>query len=108
MKLAIDGGAKAITMDQEEALRWPRLGQEEEQAVLELLRRADISVSEEPRKLEAEFARYLGARYALAEVNGTAAIHSALMVLKVGPGDEVVCPARWTRSSPSPGSTGSP
>ena len=37
--LAVNGGAKAITLDQEEALRWPRLTEEDEQAVLELMRK---------------------------------------------------------------------
>ena len=46
--LAIKGGAKAINLDQERALRRHRMGSEEEQAVLELMRRNEISVSEEP------------------------------------------------------------
>jgi perosamine synthetase len=35
---------------------------------------------------------YTGARHAIAVVNGTAALHLALMVTGVGPGDEVIVP----------------
>ena len=92
-KLAIDGGPKAITLDQEEALRWPQLTQEDEDAVVALVRAGDISVSDEPRKLEKDFGAYLDAPFALAQVNGTAALHSAFHALGVGPGDEVLCPS---------------
>jgi len=101
--LAVNGGAKAITLDQEEALRWPRLTEEDEQAVLQLMRRNEISVSEEPMKLEKEFSQFLGAKYALAEVNGTAALHAALFVLGIRQGDEVICPSYtyWATAMPA-------
>lgn len=89
-ELAIDGGPKAVTMDQQEAHRWPQLTREDEEAVMKLVRTGDISVSDEPRKLESEFASYIGVPHALAEVNGTAALHSAFHALGVGPGDEVL------------------
>jgi len=102
-KMAIDGGPKAITLEQEDALRWPRLTEDDEQAVLELIRRNDISVSDEPKKLEKEFAEYIGAKYVLAEVNGTAAIFSALFVLGIIEGDEVICPSYtyWATAMPA-------
>jgi 8-amino-3,8-dideoxy-alpha-D-manno-octulosonate transaminase len=52
-------------------------------------------------KLEKEFARYLGMRYALAVSSGTAALHTALRGLGVGPGDEVVLPTYGWVSCPS-------
>jgi dTDP-4-amino-4,6-dideoxygalactose transaminase len=49
--------------------------------------------------LEEAFARYTGARYALAVGNGTAALISALAAVGVGPGDEVVTVAHtWIAS----------
>jgi dTDP-4-amino-4,6-dideoxygalactose transaminase len=101
--LAVNGGAKAITLDQEEALRWPRLTEEDEQAVLELIRKNEISVSQEPIKLEKEFAQFLGAQYALSEVNGTAALYAALFVLGIKQGDEVICPSYtyWATAMPA-------
>ena len=41
-------------------------------------------------RFEAEFAAVVGARYAVACASGTAAIHLALRVLDVGPGDDVL------------------
>src|SRR5437899_3260659 len=48
-----------------------------------------------PRVLEFErsFAKYVGARHAIAVVNGTAALHAALLAAEVGPGDEVIVPS---------------
>lgn len=44
-------------------------------------------------RFEAAFARHLGARHAVATVNGTAAIHVALLVAGVRPDDEVLVPS---------------
>lgn len=101
--LAINNGPKAITMDQEKALKWPVLTEEDEQAVLSLIRKNEISVSEEQEKLEKDFAEYLGAKYTLAEVNGTSALYAALFALDIGPGDEVICPSYtyWASAMPA-------
>jgi aminotransferase in exopolysaccharide biosynthesis len=44
-------------------------------------------------RFEAELAAYTGVRHAVAVVNGTAALHVALMLAGVQPGDEVLVPA---------------
>lgn len=44
-------------------------------------------------RFEADLAAYTGARHAVAVVNGTAALHIALQLGGVGPGDEVLVPA---------------
>ncbi len=41
---------------------------------------------------EADLCRFTGAKHAAALSSGTAAIHLALVLLGVGPGDEVICP----------------
>jgi len=43
-------------------------------------------------RFETELAAYTGARFAVACVNGTAALHVALQILGVEPGDEVIVP----------------
>jgi perosamine synthetase len=43
-------------------------------------------------RFEREFALYCGCRYGIATSNGTAALHLALAVLGIGPGDEVIVP----------------
>jgi len=102
-RLAVNGGPKAITLDQIEALRWPILTEEDERSVLHVMRRNETSLSDEPKLLEREFASYLGAEYALAEVNGTSALYAALFVLGIGPGDEVICPSYtyWATAMPA-------
>ena len=44
-------------------------------------------------KLESEFAELHGVRFAVAMNSGTSTLHSALLALGVGPGDEVLTPA---------------
>jgi perosamine synthetase len=44
-------------------------------------------------RFEQELAKYVGVPYAVAVVNGTAALHLALTVAGVAPGDEVLVPA---------------
>lgn len=52
-----------------------------------------VDLGREAESFEAEFARVLGVNYALAVSSGTAALHTALSALGVGPGQEVIVPA---------------
>jgi perosamine synthetase len=45
-------------------------------------------------KFEAAFADYLGVEHAVTTTSGTTALHLALAVLDIGPGDEVVLPSQ--------------
>jgi perosamine synthetase len=51
------------------------------------------STGEYVDRFEREFAAYLGAPHAIATTSGTAALHVALLLAGVRPGDEVVVPA---------------
>lgn len=44
------------------------------------------------KRLEETFAQKFGVKYAIAHINGTATMHSALVAGGVGPGDEVIVP----------------
>lgn len=44
------------------------------------------------KEFERRFAEYVGAKYAIATVNGTGALHTGLLALGVGKGDEVILP----------------
>lgn len=92
-KLAIQGGDKAITLDQSEASQCPIIDNEVTEAVINQLQSGEISVSDTIYKFEEEFAAYHSVKYALAHNNGTASIYGALFGIGVGPGDEVITPA---------------
>lgn len=70
----------------------PTLGKAEIAEVVATLRSGWLSTGPRARQFELEFARFVGAPEALALSSGTAALHLALMVLGVGPGDGVIVP----------------
>lgn len=101
-RLALLGGAPAITLAQTEAARWPIVEAEEIAAVQAVLESGQWSTSPVAREFEAEFAAYHGVRYALSTNNGTAALHAAFFALGLGPGDEVIVPSAtyWATAMP--------
>jgi perosamine synthetase len=68
----------------------PVLGEEEERAVIEVLRSGQLSLGPKLAEFERLFAERLGAPHACAVSSGTAGLHLALRAVGVGPGDEVV------------------
>jgi perosamine synthetase len=75
----------------------PIIGKEEIEAATEVLKSGILTEKSGmgPRVLdfEKEFARYVGAKHAVALTSGTAALHAALLVAGVKQGDEVVVPS---------------
>lgn len=92
-RLALHGGPRAVTLDATEANRWPILGEEDEAAVLEVLRDGDLSLHGVTKALEDDFRRYLGVEHALAHCNGTAALLAAFYAIGLQRGDEVLVPS---------------
>src|SRR3990172_6954688 len=68
----------------------PLIGEEEINAVTEVLRSGTIAEGQKVKDFEAEFAEYVGTSYAVAVNSGTAALHVALLAHNIGPGDEVI------------------
>ncbi len=99
---AILGGPPAVSIDQTEANRWPIIADEDEQAVLEVLRSGRLSIHEAVTELEKDYCRWLGASHALAHCNGTSAILAALHAFGLEPGDEVIVPSAtyWATVTP--------
>lgn len=61
-------------------------------AVVEVLRSDWLTTGPKVTEFEEVFARFAGAKYAVAVSNGTAALHAAMYALGIGPGDEVIVP----------------
>ncbi len=91
--VAINGGAKAVTVEPKE--NWPVPVNEIEAAVVDLIRRGAYSGDWENTyfAFENEFADYVGAKYCVGQNNGTSTLHTAYFAAGVGPGDEVIHPA---------------
>jgi dTDP-4-amino-4,6-dideoxygalactose transaminase len=68
-------------------------GQEEEIAVLNVLRSRWLTMGKITRKFEVEFAHFLGIKHAIAVTNATEALHLACLAIGLKPGDEVLVPS---------------
>ena len=99
---ALIGGPPAVTLDGTVANRWPIHTEEDEAAVLRVLRDGDLSTHVVARELEADYARRFERRHALAHASGTAALTAAFFALDLEPGDEVIVPSAtwWASESP--------
>ena len=93
-ELAINGGQPIVPEGLKKA--WPKITQEDKDAVLGVLERNIFTGEEhgpEANALEQEWAEFNRSKYAMAFNSGTAAIHAALFAAGVGPGDEVITSA---------------
>ena len=68
-------------------------GQEEEEAVLRVLRSKWLTMGPETEALEKEFAEFCGVKHAIALSNCTTALHLANLAAGVKNDDEVICPS---------------
>src|SRR5210317_1717618 len=68
------------------------IGDEEAQAVYDVVKSGWVSMGKKVIEFEDNVAGYVGAKHAVAMNNGTSTLHSCLIALGVGPGDEVILP----------------
>jgi dTDP-4-amino-4,6-dideoxygalactose transaminase len=75
---------------------WPELDGEQIEAALRVLHSGKLNywTGAEGKQFEREYAEYVGQPHAIAVSNGTFALELALLALGIGPGDEVIVPAR--------------
>ncbi|RKF24414.1 DegT/DnrJ/EryC1/StrS family aminotransferase [Micromonospora globbae] len=71
----------------------PHLGEEEAQAAAEAVRSGWVAQGPRVARFEQEFASLVGADHGVAVSSCTAALHLALVLLDVRPGDEVIVPS---------------
>ncbi|NTZ49268.1 DegT/DnrJ/EryC1/StrS family aminotransferase [Citrobacter gillenii] len=82
---------------------WPSFTQEEAEAVSSVLlsNKVNYWTGNECRQFEAEFAEWVGTKYAVALSNGTLALDVALKALDIGAGDDVIVTSRTFLASAS-------
>ena len=68
----------------------PLIGDEEKQAVLEVLDSGIIAQGPRVKAFEEAFASMCGVKHAIATTSGTTALHTALLAHGIGDGDEVI------------------
>jgi dTDP-4-amino-4,6-dideoxygalactose transaminase len=68
----------------------PYIGEEEKQAVLDVLESGMLVQGPRVAKLEEAWATVCGVEHAIATSNGTTALHTALLAHGIGPGHEVI------------------
>jgi len=71
----------------------PDFDEAEARAVADVLATAWVSQGPKVAQFEAMFAERIGAAHAVATTSCTTALHLALVIAGVGPGDEVICPS---------------
>jgi len=82
---------KELYASSEVFLHEPFLGEEEKQYLLKAVESGFVSsVGPFVEEFEKKFAQYVGTKYAVATVNGTSALHLALISVGVEKGDEVI------------------
>lgn len=83
---------------------WPQLRDEDIAAVVGVLETSKLSQlsSQAVADFEDKLAAYVGTRHAVAVNSGTAAVHTALAALDIGPGDEVLVPSHTFIGSAAP------
>jgi perosamine synthetase len=90
----ITEGIRSVVGERPKALHEPTFAGNEWEYLKECLDSTFVSsVGKFVDRLEHDLAHYTGARYAVATVNGTAALHVALILAGVMQGDEVLIPA---------------
>ena len=86
--------------------RWRQITEAEAQVVYEMTLRNELSgTSATVQEFERIWCERHQTEFALSLINGTAALHSAMFGLGVGPGDEVICPTYTWMASVTPALT---
>ncbi len=77
----------------------PSMGEEEIQAVAEVLRSGWIGLGPKTKEFEEKFAAYIGSKYAVGVNSCTAALHLAMTVLRVKDGEVITTPMTFVSTN---------
>jgi perosamine synthetase len=77
----------------------PSMGDEEVNAVAEVIKSGWIGLGPRTAEFEEKFARYMGVRYAVGLNSATAALHLALMVMDVEKGEVITTPMTFVSTN---------
>ncbi len=90
--LAINGGTKTF---EGEFPMWPSFEKSTIEKAMQPLREGRVNywTGLIGREFENKWAEWIGAAQAISVANGTAALHTAVASLGIGPGDEIICPS---------------
>ena len=92
-RLAILGGEKAVTEPPGNLFTWPIVTAEDEQALLEVLRRGGMSGNDVTKQFEADARAFFAVRHALGYCNGTASLLGGMWACGVAAGTEIIGPS---------------
>lgn len=87
-KLAIDGGSPIRDEMLPYGQHW--IDDQDIESVIKVLRSKWITTGPKVSEFEEAFADFVGAKFAVAVSNGTAALHAAIFASEIGSGDEVI------------------
>jgi perosamine synthetase len=94
--LAVNGGARAVTAteaEQRALFHWPRYGDAEKKAVLEVLGLETGGVYQPVKRFEEEWKAYLNVPFVKNHMNGTSALASMYFALELPAGSEILVPS---------------
>jgi len=97
------GREASVSRDELRFPGWPQYAEDEVASATEVLRsgRVNYWTGSEGRAFEREYAASIGVRHAVALANGSVALELALVLLGIGPGDEVITTPRTFIASAS-------
>lgn len=104
-ELTLRTGLRQPSLSENNSQWWPRIGEEEIQAVMRLLREGQLSVISEGGVIErmaTAFKQFFSVKFAVPQNSGTSTLHAAYFAVGVRSGDEVIVPSATFHASASP------
>ena len=93
--LALLGGPKTTEKETpQDIFKWPIITEEDEAAILDVVRTNNFSGTDITEKFQDEFAAWIGRKHGICYCNGTCSLFAAMFAIGLGAGDEIICPTK--------------